>query len=273
MSSKAIFAVVAAVIIVVAGVGVYFLLNDDKDDPNDVTFLIQDDEGVHFWLKGNGETTIDALENAFSAYEDGTFTKSSWGGVGELFGIGSIENLDGDWSYWVQYTWVDDDWKYNTLGMNSIMSADVEYMLIIYGKGIMDDTPLPEGLSTPSEANVWDGSTKGVVFAIESMTGLYFYINGEGKTVYDALKNADSKYGLDYVKNDTASGEGVFSMFGLEQYNDGGKWYWWSTNVINDDGDDWDFASTVIGALQSSENPQVCFKYTDGTYDLTAPVY
>ena len=267
MDKKVIFAIVAAVVIVVAAVGVYALLNNDSKS-NDVTFLIQDDKGVHFWLKGNGETSADALENAFSSYEDGTLIRSSYG-INTLFGMGSeLDEETDQWSYWVQFTWIDNEWSYNNVGMNSINSADVEYMLVLYGKGIMNDTPLPAGLPIPSSAKLWDGNTDGVVFTIESSTGLYFHVNGKGTTVYDAIKDADSKYNLGFSGMAASLAENI-TMFNLSK--SGG--YAWEMYTVDDAGTGWDESSLPLGGLASAENSQICFKYNNGSLDIFAPVY
>ena len=273
MSNKMIIAVAVALVLVVAAVGVYFVLgNNDKGDPNDVTFLIQDSDGVYFWLEGNGETVQDALVEAFEIYPAGTITFSNSGSV-RLFDIGTVNNGDGTYTYWIQFTWKDNKWTYNQQSMKNINSADVEYILVLHGTTVsMELAVAPEGTPTPADVVIWDGKTNGVVFSIQSISGLYFNVNGNGNTVYDALENANSKYKMQFVGSDYSGEKDVKSIFGLEmvQVSDS-EWNWWSTYQV--ESDDWVASLQYMSHLSASENPHICIIYTDGTNEPTVPIY
>jgi hypothetical protein len=270
---KTIIAAIVVLVLVVAAVGIYFtVLDKDDKDPNDVTFLIQDSQGVYFWIDGNGETVQDALVDAFSSYPEGTLVTSNYG-ISTLFGIGTTSS-GGVYSWWVQYSWKNDAWTYNSEDtMVELKSSDLDYFLVIYGAGGMEGIDLPEDIAKPSDAKVWDGNTSGVLFTIESSTGLYFNINGSGKTVYDSMVNANSKFNMGFIGSEDPSGKGIKSLFGLEMIQFGGVWSWWSTYVLTDDGKNWESSFLYIGNMESSENAQVCLIYTDGTFEPSAPVH
>ena len=270
MSNKLIIAVAVALVVVVAAVGVYFVFGNDKAT-NDVTFLIQDNEGVYFWLEGNGETVEDALVDAFERYPSGTVTFSNSGGV-KLFDIGTVNNGDGTYTYWIQFTWKDNKWTYNQLSMRNIKSVDVEHILVLHGTTVsMEAAIAPEGTPTPADVTIWNGNTNGVLFSIQSISGLYFKVNGSGNTVYDALENANSKYKMQFEGSNYSGEKDVKSIFGLEmvQVSDS-EWNWWSTYQI--ESDDWAASLQYMSHLSASDNPQICIIYTDGTNEPTVPI-
>ncbi|MDR2698316.1 MAG: hypothetical protein LBB30_01390 [Candidatus Methanoplasma sp.] len=268
MVKTAVIAVVVIAVVAIAAVGAFIMLSGDDKDPNDVTFLIQDEDGVYFWIDGNGETALDALENALSAYPEGTFERST-SGVGSLFGNGFVQDSAGKYTWWVQFTWKDDKWACNTVGMNSILSKDAEYLLIMYGQGNMSDpaaTQTPEGTPAPKDKAVWNGDTKGTVFRIEAGSGLYFEINGTGgETLMKTFKNACEKYKVPVETAGTAAyGEFLQGLFGITSSQDAeGNWLYWAEYEYKSGG----LEPSNIGrdGLKSSDNPRYALIYGDGS--------
>ncbi|MDR3075002.1 MAG: hypothetical protein LBU30_03045 [Candidatus Methanoplasma sp.] len=267
MNKKMIVAVVVvvALIAVVAGV---FLLKGEKEDPNKVTFLMQDADGVHFWTDGTGETTMDALKDAFSDYPEGTLTAND-GWIDSIFGIGMVQ--DGQkWYYWMQYSWVDGSWTYNQKGMGEIMSSDVDYMLVIYGTSgaDMSDNTVPPGTPVPDDAIVWDGKTTGTVFTIAAESGLYFKVNGSGDSLIDAFGKTCDKYRIPLEKSHSPTmGDGIYALFGIERIQDAdGNWAYWSQHVVEDG--KWKGSSKGMSSLKCEDNPVflIWFKTSPGLF-------
>ncbi|MCL2296550.1 MAG: hypothetical protein FWC29_05695 [Methanomassiliicoccaceae archaeon] len=280
MVKKAIIAIVVIVVVAIVAVGAYVVLSGDNDktDPNKVTFLIQDEEGVYFWISGSGETALDALRDAFSDYPTGTLETSA-DGINSIFGQSfdqvpvDPENPGGlqKWIWWVQFTWKDDKWSCNTVGLSSINSKDVEYMLILFGAGNMSDpaaTETPEGTPTPNDAKVWDGSTKGTVFQIESTSGLYFKINGTGgNTLLNTLENACEKYDVPIDVVTSSYGPFLSGLFGMTSYQDkAGEWLYWVEFEYKSDG--WESSEIGMDGLKSSDNPKYALVFG---YQTTTP--
>lgn len=264
-------------ILIIAAVAVYFVLSKDKEDPNEVTFLIEDNQSVYFWITGTGETAADAVKDAADksavvlGYDDGQYGMYIWG----INGLEQAETYsDGSWAL---YLYEDGEWIYSAEnGVSGIKSADYEYMALFYvtSDPVTFEQDLPDNIPDVKDAKAWDQNTDGTVFAIQSSTGLYFYINGSGETVYDALVDADSKYNIGFVGSDNLSGKGVQSMFGLEMNQVDETWFWWSTYVLTEDQSEWESSSFYPGNILSEDNPQICFiyKYSDGP-EPTVPVY
>lgn len=256
MDKKTIIAVVVAVVIVVAAVGVYFVFFKDNKD---VTFLIQDEEGVSFWIEGNGETVQDALIDAFSDYPEGTLVTTS-SGISTLFDIGTAKDLDGNYSWWGQFSWKDGKWSYNaTETMAGIESKNVDYFLIMYGKGTMDGMTTPDYTPTPDDAKIWDGKTTGTVFTIASETGLYFKVNGDSsENLILAFESACNNYNIPFVKSpDAGYGEGIATLFDFGWDEVSGK-YW--AQYENVDGS-WNATILGMASLKCEDHPTFLVAY------------
>lgn len=268
MVKKAVIAVVVIVVVAVVAVGAYFALSGGNDkDPNDVTFLIQDEKGVYFWISGNGETTLDALEDALSDYPSGTLTANSRGGISTLFGLGT-QQVGVNYIYWVQFTWTNNEWEFSNLMMNNVPSNTVDYMLVVYAVSSMDGVDVPEGTPTPGDAKVWDGSTNGTVFHIKSETGLYFKINGTGgSTLLETFKNACEKYKIPLktahnTYNASDYLQGIFDILASDEDGDG-VWSYWAEYEYKSGA--WESSNIGMGGLKSSDNPQYALMFGDGT--------
>jgi len=265
-------AVVIIIVIVVVAAGAYAAFggknNNSKDDSNKVTFLIQDGQGVYFWINGNGDTVQDAIENAFSGYPSGTLETDAYGGVSDLFGQSSSQDTAGNWTWWIQFTWKDNSWSCNTTGMDEINSKDVSYELILFGEGNMENpsaTQAPAGTPTPSDAVVWDGSTSGTVFQIQSESGLYFKINGTGgATLLDTFQNACNKYKIPAEFGESALGPYLDGIFGMVSSQDSlGNWLYWGEYEHDSTG--WVYSDNGMADLTSSGNSQYAVMFGDGS--------
>jgi len=271
MVKKAVIIVaVVTVVIIVAAAAFVMLGGNDKEGSNDVTFLIQDDKGVYFWIEGSGETALDALEDAFSDYPNDTLVIGPYG-IDSIFGQSTAQDDEGNWVWWIQLTWKDNKWSTNTQGLEQIKSKDVSYVLMLFGAGNMEDpeaTAVPEGTPVPNDKAVWDGNINGTVFLIQSESGLYFEINGTGgSNLLETFKNACSKYKIEletghstYDENDYLLG--IFGIYSSQ--DDEGDWLWWVEYEYTSDG--WVSSSTGMGELTSSDNLRYALMY--GTNDM-----
>ena len=260
---KKITGIIAVVIIAVVAIAAAFVImgNDDGDDvDNSITFLIQDNTGVYFWIEGEGETAIAAFQDAIgqSAYKDAAnFVASkdkdtgAASGIDTLYGL-STTNVSGTWLWWTQYIWAGDAWEQSNLMMNGYGPEDTNhYLAIVYGDG----TNAPS--VKPSDAKVWDGSTSGVKFTIKSSTGMEFYINGQGEKMLDAFKDATSDYNVPFKPSTNAQGDyGIDSLFGIDMEpgmtEDGKTYYDYWTQYYMKSGK-WEQSTEMMNAIPTSE--------------------
>jgi hypothetical protein len=274
MSNKLIIAIAVALVVVVAAVGVYFIMGNDKEDPNEITFLIEDDKGVYFWMTGTGETGEDALIDAAKKSDVKLiYTSQSWGMY--LTGINGLEGDLKSSTSWGLFVYEGNEWVSSEVGISTLVSSDYDYAGWFFG--IPDENyivPLPDFIPDVKDAKAWDKDTKGVTFTIESLSGMYFRVSGSGETVYDAMTDADSKYKMGFVGSDGLR-KGIDTLFGYGQIQDKGIWYWWSTYVLDESQNDWESSNKYIGEIPSSEASQICFIYTNSnsTIEPSAPVY
>lgn len=268
MNSKSMVLVAVAILAVAAvGVVVYFNAQDDSDACT-VKILIQDEEGVYFWIEGEGDNAYLALVDACKKFDipldssDSQYGKS----IDSVFGKEmerveppTPENEHGVWAYWSQYSFIDGEWEANIVSIDQIKTSEIEAVALVYSSA--SDTPLV----TPSEAKVWDHSTEGTVFTIESSTGLYFKVNGTGDKVIDAFTNATSAYGIPFVPSEwTGSPDGVNSLFGLETTQIDSVYYWWIQYVRTADGTGWEGSELLMNALNTSDTPEMKLVYGTG---------
>lgn len=264
-------AAVATIAIVIVLAASFVMLgndNGDVDDTETIKFLIQDDKGVYFWVEGEGDTAIAAFENAIGqdVYKDAAaFVPSTDKDTGAANGIQSLYGLEmkGDgttWFWWGQFIWDGSAWQSSSKYMNNYGFEESEYIALVYSDG----SGVPK--VTPADVKIWDQSQDGTVFTIESSTGLTFQVNGEGTTVYDAFKDATVTYSIPYEPSKDAAGVeyGINSMFGLEMYQEGTTWYYWSQYVWVDGA--WGYANTGMNGLASAENPVFKIIYEGTTF-------
>ena len=271
-SKKKAIIIVAVVVVLVAAVFAAQALNDKHEEgkESDVTFLIQDDKGVYFWIDGKGETVYDAFVDAADKF-DIPFVPSenSYGkGIQSLFGLGMNQVSEKEWVYWQQYSYKDGAWVLNDVTMEKIAAADAEYTAIVYG-----GYGAQVAVTDVSKAKVWDFSTEGTVFTVESNTGLYYRINGVGETVFDAWTNAAEIYSVPFVPSDKSYGKGIESMYGLKMVQEeSGNYSYWTQYEIVDGA--WGYASATMEKLKSDSCSQFLIVYSlDGkTPELVAPL-
>jgi len=270
---KKLVAIVAVIIIIVAAVGIYwYATKNNENDPNKVTFLIEDNDGIYFWISGSGEMTDDALENAVDKSAVNLDSSESSYGI-SINGINGLES-ESDWSYyWATYTYSDGVWTYAEDGLSLMKSSDHDYIALFYvANNYPSDPVLPDNIPNVQDAKVWTKNTSGVLFTIQSQSGMYLRVNGTGTTVYDALSNATSNYKIEFTGADLSSGKAIKTIFDLGTVNNDGV-YTWNTKVLSDDGTAWETSEFIVGNLTSSENAQICLLYSTGVGTPTAPVY
>ncbi|KQM10425.1 hypothetical protein AOA81_03045 [Methanomassiliicoccales archaeon RumEn M2] len=90
MNSKSMVFVVAAILAVAAvGIVINYGLLDNDSEADKTKILIQDDEGVYFWIEGEGDNGFAALDDACEKFDvplicsDSLFGKS----IDSIFGI------------------------------------------------------------------------------------------------------------------------------------------------------------------------------------------
>lgn len=247
--------VVAVVIVLIVAVFAAQSLNKDKDsdDTATVTFLIQDNCGVYFWVDGEGKTVFDAFADAANDFNmPFEASHDSYGdGIKSLFGL-EMKSEGSTWTWWQQFTYADGAWTSSNLTMEKLDAKDNQYFAVVYSDGSL--TP---AVTDVSKAVVWDKSTDGTLFTIGSDSGMYFRVNGTGETVFDAWESAMKKYNVPYEASNWASGKGVTSMFG-KAYNPN-TWAYWTTFAVTDSA--WSYSELLIGNMKTSENAQVLLAY------------
>ena len=275
MNSKSMVFVVAAILAVAAvGIVINYGLLDNDSEADKTKILIQDDEGVYFWIEGEGDNGFAALDDACEKFDvplicsDSSFGKS----IDSIFGIEMMQvelpsesNPYGVYAYWNQYSFIDGEWKANEVSIDSVKTAEVEAIAVVYSSTA--DVPLV----TPSDAKVWNHSTNGTVFTIESSSGLFFKVNGTGDKVLDAFINATATYNIPFVPSSTG---GIDSIFGIEtaqveppsEANPYGVWNWWIQKVRTADGTGWESTTLMMSDINSSDTSEMKLIYGTETY-------
>ena len=254
---KTIIAAIVVLVIVIAAVGIYFtVLDKDDKDKNEITFLIEDDQGVYFWIKGTGETGKDAfIDAAEKSGIDYDYTDSSFG----MF-ISEINGLAGGVSYnpyWALYVYENGEWISSEQGISSIVSADHDYLgwFFVYADDQYNVT-LPEVIPNVKDAKVWNkDSTSGTVFTIASPTEMYFRINGSSnESLMDAFSKACSEYKVPLVKSD--DGE-ISTIFGFGK--DAGK----DWNKYSVENNAWKITTEDMSDLSSADHSKFLVFYSE----------
>ena len=248
-----IIAVIA--IVAVAAVAVYFLTNNNEPEPT-ATILVEDQDGVFFWTEGSGKTIADCLEKTTAGVKV-TMTDSSFGKyINAVNGLAGTEDYSG---YWSVYLYNNNTWTISELGVSSLETKDNPVVGLFYV--VTDPTTWavvaggPENVDVPkvSDAKVWDGKTDGTVFAIQSETGLYFYINNAtGENMLERFTAATGAYNIPFkstsrggistlfgmgtrvIGQDPTTGYDIYEywiQYGLEDK----EWVWMTTNLKNTD--------------------------------------
>ncbi len=258
--SKAIIVVAVVIVLIVAVFAAQNLnkdKNDDKDETATVTFLIEDNYGVYFWIDGEGVTVFDAFKDAVDDFDVPFVESTGIVGINSLFGI-EYEQIDGVDIWWQQFAYTDGAWVSNEVTMDQMPAKDNKYIGICYcGYG---DTPT---FTDVSKAAVWDWSMGDTLFTIESYSGMYFRVGGMGDTVLDAWKDAAKNYNIPvgkYKTDDKGADINVNELFGMgtEQTAEGG-WNYWSTYEYKDG--EWGYASAYMNGLKTADASQILLVY------------
>ncbi len=261
--NKAIIVVAVVIVLIVAVFAAQSLnkdKNDDKDETATVTFLIQDNYGVYFWIDGEGETVFDAFADAADDYDiPFEASHSDYGdGIQSLFGL-QMAGEGTNWVWWQQFTYANGAWTAAELTMEKLKAKDNQYFAVVYSDGTM--TP---AVTDVSKAVVWDWSLGDTLFTIESYSGMYFRVGGTGDTVLDAWKDVAKNYNIpvgEYTKDKTGAEANVNELFGMktEQTAEGG-WNYWSTYEYKDG--EWGYASSYMNGLKTADAPQILLVYS-----------
>lgn len=114
-----------------------------------------------------------------------------------------------------------------------------------------------------------------VNFLIQDNQGFYFWVNGEGETVYDAWKDAVKSFDLPFVASVDKEGNeyGIKSLFGLSTAQDAeGNYTYWNQDLAVDGA--WSFNSAMMSNTNVADGSQMLLYYV--AYGATidkAPIY
>ncbi|MCL1978845.1 MAG: hypothetical protein FWG60_01630 [Methanomassiliicoccaceae archaeon] len=234
MVSKAIIAAVVVVVVVVVAAGAYVVLSNDKDQ-NNVKFVIEDLDGVYFWIEGSGEKVSDAFIDASEkAHVDLDYSNSDLMGF-FVSGINNVYQAE-DWSkYWSLSVYSDGEWKSADTGASSLYSKDYDYVGWFYAEsgGAPDYTPTTAEKPSPEGAKAITvekspGNGKVTFLISGGEDSLCFWATGKGNDVYEAFKNIQKYYPEGVIETSVAY-DGINSMFGItgESFPDG-TYSWWA---------------------------------------------
>ncbi len=203
--------IVAIVVIAAVGIGAYYLTKDDKNSDLTVNFLVEDNQGVYFWVQGTTSsdgTVMDAWENAvdtygfLSSFEKSTSTEGD--GIQSLYEL-ETKQVGGNWYWWGQFTWTNNAWTISNSLMSNMKASDCKYFGMIYGDGTNTLS------ADPNEYKVLSSELSGYKFLIESTSGLYFEASANGTNAYNAIMSVCEEYHMEY----SMSGSYLSELFGL----------------------------------------------------------
>ena len=247
--SKLVPVLAVVVVIAVAGAGAAIFLLNNQDKTPTASILIEDDDGVYFWMEGKGETLMDALKKP-SAGVTVTIDGDMVTGFNGLLG-GETET---EWLYWSLYYLDGTEWKYSDVGAKELKVSEHPTIGFFYAsmdKTTYEVTGGPDSVTVPSveDKKVWNGSTSGTVFAIKGESGLYFYINSSASgTMADRFKAATDDYKVPFV----ASKSGISKLFGIGSVQDPVTevWSYWAQFGLIDG--NWGYMPTT---MPNTDNP------------------
>ena len=196
-------------------------------------------------------------------------------------GINGLSQTSDYSGYWALYQYDDGKWVYSKVGLSSVSTDDCEYIGLFY---VNCDTSTyavtaggPDNVEVPEvwKAAYFTGSHNDVVFAIQSQSGMYMYVNGHGDTVFDAFTDAAETYNIPFEASHSKYGDGIQSLFGLSMSSatvgDKTVWTYWAQFVSNNSGP-WAYAQMTMEKLSTAVFSQVGIAYGDGS-EITAPLY
>lgn len=254
-------AIAAIIVIAAIGIGVYYLTKDNKKS-SDVTvdFLVEDNEGVYFWVEGKTSsdgTIMDAWENAVDNYGFlSSFVKSTstqGDGIESLYGL-EMTQKGSVWYWWGQYTWSENEWESSSSYMSNLKASDCVYFGMIYGDGTNTLSANPE------EYKVLSSNLSNYKFILESKSGLYFEASASGSNAYDAIISICKTY---YIPYEASSGY-LSSMFDIGW--DGTNWWTLSTYSSST----WTVSDVGLQSITSTSN-YIALYYSAGVIPTVTP--
>lgn len=273
MANKAIIAVAVVAVVVIAAAGAFVVFNGK--DQNKVTFVVEDLDGIHFWIEGSGEKVSDAfMDAATKAHVDVDYTNNSSMG----FIVSGINNLyqTKDWSkYWSLCVYEDGEWESAEVGASSLYSKDYDYVGWFYAESsgapnytpTTADKPSPEGAKAiTAEKNPANGKVTFLIAGGED--NIWFWVTGKGENVFEAFKNVQALYPAGVI---STSSSGISSMFGIagESFTD--KTYSWWAQFSWKDGQ-WEKNNVGMASIDSTEDYQlIVFGHGDTDFNIPIP--
>ncbi len=182
-------------------------MGEISDDPISmkVKFLICDGTEFYLVIEGEGLTVINALVNAIDTYNYTKYavysgTESQPEGLRSLFGLTYKQLSDTEYVYWMTFTWSysEDYWVTSSNTMEQMYADEQSAILLYYGKTDGMEFDPPDGLPKIGELQPLKISEDGVRFLVESETGAFFVMNGEGSTLGEALDDACTTNNVPY---------------------------------------------------------------------------
>ncbi len=259
-------ALVAIVAVAAIAVGIVVMNNNNNgNDKTTVSFLVTDNQGVYFWMDGKTNkdgSVLNALEDATKTF-DIPMEKSSSAKYGEgiksIFGLATVQDADGNYTYWYQTSWQNGEWTKFGSYISSMKASECRYVSLNYSDG----KSVPS--VTPTDAVPITSNLNGYKFLIESPSGLHFEVSATGNNAYDAAKNCFDKYKMPYEMNTS----NVNSIFGLEMKKiSDDVWNYWAFYTYNNS--TWGYSSVNLDKITDTTN-FIGFIYGDGSKLPVAP--
>ncbi len=252
--------VVAALCAVAAGV-VFYDEDSEGDHVYDGALLIEDNTGAYFWVHGDGDDFADVL-----TYVDGNrgfdaeYTVTD--GVMTVTSVNGLANYDT--SYWAAYYYKTGEW-HAVDSLSDICTDDYGCAALFYVETEDDEITAggPDYVTVPdvNKQAFFSGSDDDFVFAIQSYSGMYFYLNGHGDDALTALNDAAEDYALPLTVTDGA----VDTIFGLSSW----------TLYTSDNGSAWASTDSALSAISEDSVDAIAIVCTtNSTADVTdVPIY
>jgi hypothetical protein len=98
------------------------------------SYLTESERKTGAWVRGTGSDAVEALLDVAKqmGWEiDLDSRESSYGWFNSFFGLNDERNLDGKYTYWSQYQWVDGEWKFNDTTLGRCDLSESPYFALI----------------------------------------------------------------------------------------------------------------------------------------------
>lgn len=114
----------------------YFFIMFKEGDTSGAALsgITETDARAGFWVKGFGDTAKDALVyvstlNGWDLSFDETYFE---GWLQTFFGLDTINNRNGTYTYWSQYHWDGTRWAYNQYCLGYLKTTEYQYIAMVY---------------------------------------------------------------------------------------------------------------------------------------------